>query len=559
MKKQIVLLNETLHRFHYYQYLYGVKNKAFEKYVKNKERLTKYNTLPKNIKEIYDVLLTNVEIKKLLFFSKYMIAGKNVHKFDELRDFYTNVFFWKHNFFIYLKILYFCYPEYFEQFCKEYWMLIILYKKCIDWSLKVHQEVLENSENSKFVAMYNLYMQDYAILNEISEKTMNILWIYRLDRLFNFFENKMYGHVKYQWHYLFDTFYSQTQDGNRILKYDYDFEVNTDTLRDKLFNNLKQDSSDNVFSRLIKVINYATITKEKFEIIKWFVEEYRNTFLEEITKVFKAWKKWSKDWYFYERFYLEILSEVSFYTWQQWLDKKRKELTKILFDLMNEWFENYERESTTKNWKLDTKKQESFQTKMHAFKCSLSCFSLWTLKFWSLHFWELLSRYSFWNSQHQYQSIKYDENYLIKDFDQYDSVFFDWKSYKKNTLWFFYLLEYNFLNIRKWLILREDSMKYWLENQIELLDLILKNKNTYTETVKFMLKILKKYEWIEYFDAVKYDNVICYNLFLKYIQEYKILYKNKELDQWLVDEIKNKFLEIFELIEKIQNKYKTNF
>ena len=62
MKKQIVLFNETLHRFHYYQYLYGVKNKAFEKYVKNKERLTKYDTLPKNIKEIYDVLLTNTEI-----------------------------------------------------------------------------------------------------------------------------------------------------------------------------------------------------------------------------------------------------------------------------------------------------------------------------------------------------------------------------------------------------------------------------------------------------------------------------------------------------------------
>ena len=149
------------------------------------------------------------------------------------------------------------------------------------------------------------------------------------------------------------------------------------------------------------------MTKEKFEIIKWFVEEYRNFFLEEIAKVFKAWKKWSKDWYFYERFYLEILSEVSFYAWQKWLDNERKEITKILFDLMNDWFKNYEIEATTKNWKLDTKKQESFQSKIHVFKCSLSNFSLWTLKFWSLHFWELLSRYSFWNSQHQYQRIKY--------------------------------------------------------------------------------------------------------------------------------------------------------
>ena len=104
MKKQIVLFNETLHRFHYYQYLYWVKNKAFEKYVKNKERQTKYDTLPKNVKEIYDVLLTNVEIKKLLYYSKYII-GQNVHKFDELRDFYTKMFFWKHDFFIYLKIL----------------------------------------------------------------------------------------------------------------------------------------------------------------------------------------------------------------------------------------------------------------------------------------------------------------------------------------------------------------------------------------------------------------------------------------------------------------------
>ena len=153
----------------------------------------------------------------------------------------------------------------------------------------------------------------------------------------------------------------------------------------------------------------------------------------------------------------------------------------------------------------------------------------------------------------------YDENYLIKDFEQYNTVFFDWKSYPKDTLWFFYLLEYNFLNIRKWLILREDSMKYWLENQIDLIDLILKNKSTYTETVKFMLKILKKSEWIEYFESVKYDNVICYNFFLKYIQEYKILYFNKELDQWLVDTIKNRFLEIFDLVEKIENKYKTYF
>lgn len=558
MKKQIVLFNETLHRFHYYQYLYWVKNKAFEKYVKNKERLTKYDQLPKNVKEIYDVLLTNVEIKKLLYYSKYII-GQNVHKFDELRDFYTKMFFWKHDFFIYLKILYFCYPEYFKQFCEEYWMLILLYKKWIDWSQKVHKEVLENDTNLKFHDTYNLYMQDYAILNEIYEKTMNILWIQKLDRLFNFFENKVYGQVKYQWHYLFDSFYSKIQDAIPKLQYDYDFEITNETLRDRLFNNLKQDFSDNVLSRLIKVINYVSMTKEKFEIIKWFVEEYRNFFLEEIAKVFKAWKKWSKDWYFYQRFYLEILSNVSFYAWQKWLDDERQEITKILFDLMNDWFNIYEKDVTTKNWKLDTKKQESFQSKMHVFKCGLSSFSLWTLKFWSLHFWELLSRYSFWNSQHQYQSIKYDDNYLIKDFEQYNTVFFDWKSYQKDKLWFFYLLEYNFLNIRKWLILREDAMKYWLDNQIDLLDLILKNKTTYTEIVKFMLRILKKTEWIDYFESVKYDNVICYNFFLKYIQEYKILYKNKELDQWLVDTIKNKFLEIFELVEKIQNIYKTYF
>ena len=386
-----------------------------------------------------------------------------------------------------------------------------------------------------------------------------LYWMKSMKKQWIFYEYKVYGQVKYQWHYLFDTFYSRILDANKVLQYDYDFEITNETLRDKLFNNLKQDISDNVLLRLIKVINYVTMTKEKFEIIKWFVEEYRNFFLEEIAKVFKAWKKWSKDWYFYERFYLEILSEVSFYTWKKWLDKERQEITKILFDLMNDWFNIYEKEATTKNWKLDTKKYESFQSKMHVFKCGLSNFSLWTLKFWSLHFWELLSRYSFWNSQHQYQSIKYDNNYLIKDFDQYDSVFFDWKSYQKDKLWFFYLLEYNFLNIRKWLILIEDAMKYWLENQIDLIDLILKNKSTYTETVKFMLRILKKTEWIEYFESVKYDNVICYNLFLKYIQEYKILYFNKELDQWLVDTIKNKFLEIFWLIEKIENKYKTYF